>query len=86
MLILTYPRPHIFSHEEKRVLSMFASQFSVVLENANVRFNCERLMSAKKELDKLKNQFIMTASHELRTPLTAVQGYIELLNEYNLTL
>src|SRR5437763_14268518 len=28
----------------------------------------------------------MTASHELRTPLTAVQGYIELLSTYNLTL
>lgn len=25
----------------------------------------------------------MTASHELRTPLTAVQGYIELLHNYN---
>jgi signal transduction histidine kinase len=40
----------------------------------------------QKELDRLKDQFIMTASHELRTPLTAVQGYIELLSEYNLLL
>jgi signal transduction histidine kinase len=40
----------------------------------------------QKELDRLKDQFIMTASHELRTPLTAVQGYIELLSEYDATL
>jgi signal transduction histidine kinase len=34
------------------------------------------------ELDKLKDQFMITASHELRTPLTAVQGYLELLVQY----
>src|SRR5258708_21006092 len=28
----------------------------------------------------------MTASHELRTPLTAVQGYIDLLEQYNASL
>lgn len=86
MLILTYPRPHIFSQEEKRVLSMFANQFSVVLENADITIQLRAAYERQKELDKLKDQFIMTASHELRTPLTAVQGYIELLNEYNLTL
>jgi signal transduction histidine kinase len=86
MLILTYPRPHIFSQEEKRVLSMFASQFSVVLENADITIQLRAAFEHQKELDKLKDQFIMTASHELRTPLTAVQGYIELLKEYNLTL
>ncbi|MEO8972318.1 MAG: ATP-binding protein [Ktedonobacteraceae bacterium] len=85
-LILTYPRPHIFSQEEKRVLSMFASQFSVVLENADITIQLRAAYERQKELDKLKDQFIMTASHELRTPLTAVQGYIELLKEHNLTL
>lgn len=34
------------------------------------------------ELDKLKDQFMITASHELRTPLTAVQGYLELLAQF----
>lgn len=38
------------------------------------------------ELDKLKDQFIATTSHELRTPLTAVQGFVELLNQYGDTL
>lgn len=35
------------------------------------------------ELDQLKDQFMVTASHELRTPLTAVQGYIELITQYD---
>ena len=86
MLIITYPRPHIFSREEKRVLSMFANQFSVVLENSDITIKLRAAYERLKELDKLKDEFITTASHELRTPLTAVQGYIELLNDYNLTL
>ena len=32
-----------------------------------------------RELDQLKDQFLMSASHELRTPLTSVQGYLELI-------
>jgi two-component system sensor histidine kinase BaeS len=31
------------------------------------------------ELDRLKDEFVLTASHELRSPLTSVQGFAELL-------
>lgn len=82
VLALTYPRPHLFTDEEKRVLCMFADQFGAVLANAG---NTVRLLAAyerQKELDLLKDQFLTTASHELRTPLTAVVGYIELLETY----
>jgi PAS domain S-box-containing protein len=34
------------------------------------------------ELDHLKDQFLMTVSHELRTPLTSVQGYLELMGQF----
>ncbi len=86
MLVVTYPHPHLFSREEKRVLSMFANQFSVVLENASITIKLRAAYERQKELDKLKDEFITTTSHELRTPLTAVQGYIELLKDYNATL
>ena len=86
LLILSYPRPHLFMKEEMRVLEMFASQCVAALEN--VRMNTELLAAyeQQKELDMLKDRFVMTASHEMRTPLTAVVGYIELLKEYNETL
>jgi len=54
--------------------------------NEQLREKNEQLQTAferQKELDLLKDEFIMIASHELRTPLTGVQGYIELLKEYN---
>jgi len=83
VLALTYLRPHLFSQEEQRVLSMFADQFAAALENASFTVELRAAYERQKDLDRLKDQFIMTASHELRTPLTAVQGYIELLEAYN---
>src|SRR3954470_20780811 len=35
--------------------------------------------SQREILDRLKDEFVLTASHELRSPLTSVQGFAELL-------
>ena len=35
--------------------------------------------SRRDQLDRLKDEFVLTASHELRSPLTSVQGFAELL-------
>ncbi len=83
VLALTYPRPHLFSEEEKSLWSMFASQCAAAIENAQADIDLREAYERQKELDQLKNQFIITASHELRTPLTAVQGYIDLLQSYD---
>jgi two-component system sensor histidine kinase BaeS len=39
----------------------------------------ERDASQREVLDRLKDEFVLTASHELRSPLTSVQGFAELL-------
>jgi signal transduction histidine kinase len=39
----------------------------------------EREASQRELLDRLKDEFVLTASHELRSPLTSVQGFAELL-------
>ena len=45
-------------------------------------YNTERHASDRlRELDDLKNSFLMAISHELRTPLTAVMGYATLLKQ-----
>lgn len=86
VLTLTYPRPHVFAHEEKRVLNMFAIQCATALQNAKMTMDLLMAYESLKELDKMKDRFITTASHELRTPLTAVQGYIELLGDHDFQL
>lgn len=39
----------------------------------------QRRAGERDELDRLKDEFVLTASHELRSPLTSVQGFAELL-------
>jgi len=39
----------------------------------------QRQASQREQLDRLKDEFVLTASHELRSPLTSVQGFAELL-------
>ena len=85
-LILTYKRPHQFLKDEIRLLEMFADQCATSLENTRITIELRAAYERQKELDLLKDQFIMTASHELRTPLTAVLGYLELLAQYYETL
>jgi signal transduction histidine kinase len=82
VLTLAYGRPHRFIPSEMRILQLFASQGSATFEDAYVAGELRTAYERQKELDALKDQFIMIASHELRTPLTAVQGYIELLIEH----
>lgn len=82
VLALTYARPHLFSVEEKRLWGMFAGKCAAAMHNTLAALALREAYERQKELDLLKDQFIMTASHELRTPLTAVQGYIDLLGSF----
>ena len=38
-----------------------------------------RDISQRARLERMKDEFVLTASHELRSPLTSVQGFAELL-------
>jgi signal transduction histidine kinase/DNA-binding response OmpR family regulator len=39
-----------------------------------------RDISQRKEVDRLKNEFVSTVSHELRTPLTSIRGSLSLIS------
>jgi signal transduction histidine kinase len=38
-----------------------------------------REVTAEREAERLKDEFVSTVSHELRTPLTSIRGFVELL-------
>jgi len=64
-------------------INYILSQYAADLDNARLALDLRQAYERQKELDQLKDQFIVTASHELRTPLTAMMGYIELLSDYD---
>jgi signal transduction histidine kinase len=55
---------------ETATLGTAFNEMAAELEQEEVR---------RAELDRLKDEFVLTASHELRSPLTSVQGFAELL-------
>jgi signal transduction histidine kinase len=78
------------THEKKSFIAEdlpqaqgFAEQAAIAFTNAQVYQQLRDAHRRQQELDQLKDQFMVTASHELRTPLTAVQGYLELVAQYD---
>ncbi|GCE13890.1 sensor histidine kinase [Tengunoibacter tsumagoiensis] len=72
-----------FEDSDLSSAQVFAEQVSVIFANSQLYQRIHDTHERLKELDQLKDQFMITASHELRTPLTAVQGYIELMAQYD---
>ncbi|HEU5230084.1 MAG TPA: ATP-binding protein [Ktedonobacteraceae bacterium] len=89
MLVIARSQPS--ETQDKRVFDLsdlpqveeFVKQAGVAFNNAQLYQHLRAAHQRLQELDKLKDQFMITASHELRTPLTAVQGYIELIAQYD---
>ena len=70
-----------FSEREISVVSTFASQAAIAIENARL-FNEIKDKSRELELaSQHKSQFLANMSHELRTPLNAILGYTELMQD-----
>lgn len=88
--ILVAIRSVVATHENEQLLNALADankeQEAHALEQAKLFEELRLAHDRLQELDKLKDQFMITASHELRTPLTSIQGYLELLVEYGHTV
>src|SRR5579871_2846451 len=70
-----------YSDTDLQVLRFLAGRRALALDYSLLYADLHMAYERRQELDRLKDQFIITAHHELRTPLTGVQGYLELLRE-----
>jgi signal transduction histidine kinase len=74
-LVVSRKQPGEFSPEVVDLLTTFASQSALAMQNA-------RLFQQLQVASKHKSQFLANMSHELRTPLNAILGYTELIVDH----
>lgn len=88
-------QPAAYAEDDQRLLSILASNLTVLIERARLFEEVEAAKSELQsraealeeanvrlhELDQLKLQFLARVSHELRTPLNSIIGFSEVLLE-----
>lgn len=82
MGLLAVPAPrehHGFHPREVGTLLAICAQATSALRNAQLFEQREMAYAELQRMDRLKDEFLVTASHELRTPLSAIKGYASLL-------
>lgn len=82
LLVYVPGQRHIFSSEEIGLLQGLASQAAGAISNAKLYAQLQHAYEQQKELDRLKDEFILTVSHEFRTPVTAIEGYVTLITRH----
>jgi signal transduction histidine kinase len=79
LAIHTLGQSRLFHPKEVGVLMAVCAQAGSAIRNAQLFEEIQEANAQLQHMDKLKDEFIVTASHELRTPLSAIQGYSTLL-------
>ncbi|MGR9089002.1 MAG: GAF domain-containing protein [Gammaproteobacteria bacterium] len=73
--------PRAFSDKDIAVLTTFADQAVIAIENARLFHEIEDKSHELGVANQHKSEFLANMSHELRTPLNAIIGFSEVLNE-----
>jgi signal transduction histidine kinase len=81
VLGVTSKTPGQFAPEIIRLLSTFATQSALALQNARLFHEVENKGRLLEAASRHKSEFLANMSHELRTPLNAILGFSEVLAE-----
>jgi GAF domain-containing protein len=81
VLAVTRKTPGLFEPETVRLLSAFATQSALAIQNARLFAEIEDKSRQLEVASQHKSEFLANMSHELRTPLNAIIGFSEVLSE-----
>jgi GAF domain-containing protein len=81
VLAVTRKTPGEFDPEVIRLLSTFANQSALAIQNARLFQDIEEKSRQLELASQHKSEFLANMSHELRTPLNAIIGFSEVLTD-----
>jgi signal transduction histidine kinase len=81
VLAVTRKTPGEFAPEIVRLLTTFATQSALALQNARLFLEIENKSRQLEAASQHKSEFLANMCHELRTPLNAIIGFSEVLSE-----
>jgi GAF domain-containing protein len=81
VLTVTRKAPGEFEPETVRLLTTFATQSALAIQNARLFLEIEDKNRQLEVASQHKSEFLANMSHELRTPLNAIIGFSEVLGE-----
>lgn len=73
-------REVVGQHKDGHIFPLDLAISEITIDGRKVFPAVVRDITERKQMDKMKNEFVSTVSHELRTPLTAIRGSLGLLN------
>jgi GAF domain-containing protein len=81
VLAVTRKTPGEFAPEIVRLLTTFATQSALAIQNARLFLEIEDKSRQLEVASQHKSEFLANMSHELRTPLNAIIGFSEVLSD-----